>query len=148
MLMIGIAPSLAVKQIDAARINPAIVAARDKQSALLTLKAFGRYAITAMSALDVALQSPDRMAGAVPIAGESGKQDVRLDLFLDRGEYKTRTYAPSKLKWLQSKESGSDLFLGATKQCDPGFSWYLHYQRTHITFASAYVPSPVANLSS
>lgn len=79
-----------------ALINPATLTARGNQSALLTLKAFGRYAITVNSSQGVALQSVDRMAGAGLIVGEPGKQDGRLDLFLDRGEYKILTYASPK----------------------------------------------------
>jgi hypothetical protein len=97
LLLTSISPSIAAEQ-DAgiARINPASVPAHGKQSALLTLKSFGRYAITIASSQGVALQSLDRMAGAGPIVGEAGKQDGRLDLFLDRGEYKILTYASVK----------------------------------------------------
>lgn len=76
-----------------ARLDRATVPARGKQSALLTVNAFGRYAVTAGSAQGVALQMVDRMAGAGPLAGEAGKQDGRLDLFLDRGEHKIVTHA-------------------------------------------------------
>lgn len=97
VLMFGTAASLAAEQdVAIARIDPQIVTARGNQSALLTLKAFGRYAITVTSTQGVALQSLDRMAGAGPIIGETGKQDGRLDLFLDRGEYKILTHASGK----------------------------------------------------
>jgi len=54
------------------------------------------------------------MAGAGSIVGEPGKQDGRLDLFLDRGEYKILTYASAKgsgqaklsvhaFRWLQDR---------------------------------------------
>ena len=94
VLIASIAPSAAVEpEPSAALINPATVAARGKQSALLTLKAFGRYSVTVDSSQGVALQKSDRMAGAGEIAGTPGKQDGRLDLFLDRGEYKILTQA-------------------------------------------------------
>ena len=96
MLMSGIAPAIAAEQdATAARINPVTVFARGKQSALLALKDFGRYAITVTSARGVALQTLDRMAGAGPgpVVGEPGKQDGRHDLFLDRGEYKILAHA-------------------------------------------------------
>lgn len=93
----NIAPSIAAEQdTSIARINPTTVSARGKQSSLLTLKAFGRYAITVASSQGVALQSLDRMTGAGQIVGEAGKQDGRLDLFLDRGEYKILTHASAK----------------------------------------------------
>jgi hypothetical protein len=82
----------------AARLNHTSVAARGKQSALLTVDAFGRYAVTVGSAQGVAVQEVDRMAGAGPVMGEAGKQDGRLDLFLDRGEHKIVTYAAERGK--------------------------------------------------
>lgn len=72
------------------------VPARGKQSALLTVKAFGRYAVTLSSAQGVAVQVVDRMAGAGSLMGVAGKQDGRLDLFLDRGEHKIVTYASER----------------------------------------------------
>jgi len=77
----------------AAILSPAAVPARGDHFSLLTLKAFGRYSITVTSSQGVALQSLDRMSGAGNIAGEAGKQDGRLDLFLDRGEYRILTHA-------------------------------------------------------
>ncbi len=77
----------------AAQINPTTVTARGNQSAILTLKAFGRYSITVNSSQGVALQTLDRMSGTGEIAGIPGKKDGRLDLFLDRGTYKILTHA-------------------------------------------------------
>lgn len=79
-----------------ARLDHAAVAAQGKHSALLTVNAFGRYAVTAASSQGVALQMVDRMAGAGPVTGEAGKEDGRLDLFLDRGEHKIVTYASER----------------------------------------------------
>lgn len=83
----------AAEEAVSARLEPATVAARGKQSALLTTYAFGRYAVTVSSAQGVALQALDRMAGAGAMDGVAGKQDGRLDLFLDRGECKILTRA-------------------------------------------------------
>lgn len=80
----------------AATLDRATVPARAKQSALLTVEAFGRYAITAASQQGVGVQLVDRMAGAGPVAGEAGKQDGRLDVFLDRGEHKVVTHAAER----------------------------------------------------
>lgn len=92
MLIAGFASSLAAERDDTVRINHATVAARGRQSAPLTLKAFGRYAITGTSA-----QSRDGTTGAGRlIVGETGKQDGRLDLFLDRGEHNILAHASSK----------------------------------------------------
>lgn len=62
-------------------------------STLLEVSQFGRYAITAQSAQGTALQYVDRMAGPSAINGRPGKQDGRLDLFLNQGEYKIITHA-------------------------------------------------------
>lgn len=82
--------------VPAASLDRTTVPARGKQSATLTVNAFGRYAVTATSAQGVAVQAVDRMAGAGAVAGEAGKQDGRLDLFLDRGEQKIVTYAAER----------------------------------------------------
>lgn len=97
VLAASVVPAFAAEpDTSAALINPATVSARGNQSALLTLKAFGRYAVTVSSAQGVALQAVDRMAGAGETAGVPGKQDGRLDLFLDRGEYKILTHAAER----------------------------------------------------
>lgn len=80
----------------AAKLDRGAVPAAGKHSALLTVEAFGRYAVTVKSAQGVAVQAVDRMAGAGPISGEAGKQDGRLDLFLDRGEHKIVTFGAAR----------------------------------------------------
>ncbi|WP_455203334.1 hypothetical protein [Kaarinaea lacus] len=67
--------------------------AQGKQSTILKIGEFGRYAVSASSAQGTALQYVDRMAGPSDISGVAGDTDGRLDLFLNRGEYKIVTYA-------------------------------------------------------
>ena len=67
------------------------VEAKGRSAALLTVKRFGRYAVTVKSAQGVALQLVDRMAGPGETSGVAGKEDGRLDVFLDRGEYRLIT---------------------------------------------------------
>lgn len=69
-----------------ASVTPGAVPAAGRHHALITVPAFGRYAITATSGQGVALQLTDRMAGPGQIAGHPGEQDGRIDLFLDRGQ--------------------------------------------------------------
>ena len=81
---------------DAAETPPAAlsvdtVPAAGKQSALLTISRFGRYAITATSTQGTTLQLVDRMAGPGEPDGELGVRDGRLDVFLERGQYKLIT---------------------------------------------------------
>ena len=57
-------------------------------SAILTVTRFGRYAIRVKSEQGTALQLVDRMAGPGDPDGEPGVRDGRLDVFLERGEYK------------------------------------------------------------
>ncbi len=93
-LLASTAPAMAAEQeAPAAQLTPASVAARGQQSAVLALKAFGRYSVTVSSSQGVALQAVDKMSGAGPMAGIPGKQDGRLDLFLDKGSYKILTHA-------------------------------------------------------
>lgn len=83
-------------ELPAAKLDRGTVPAAGKHSALLSVNAFGRYALTVKSTQGVAVQAMDRMAGAGPISGEAGKQDGRLDLFLDRGEQKIVTYGAER----------------------------------------------------
>ncbi|MBI4350837.1 MAG: hypothetical protein HY550_05315 [Elusimicrobia bacterium] len=64
------------------------IPARGRQEAILTIKKFGRYAVTVRSEQGTGLQLIDRMAGPGTISGVAGERDGRLDLFLERGEYK------------------------------------------------------------
>lgn len=71
-------------------LNPTLPAAGLNKT-LIQVEQFGRYAITATSAQGVALQLVDSMAGPSAVVGQPGKQDGRLDVFLDRGEYRLLT---------------------------------------------------------
>ncbi|MDQ1348340.1 MAG: hypothetical protein QG573_1714, partial [Acidobacteriota bacterium] len=86
--------AVAAQSVDTAGavMRPAVVPAAGRQVALLEVADFGRYAITLSSARGTALQVVDRMAGAGEVAGEAGKQDGRLDLFLDRGTVRVVTF--------------------------------------------------------
>ena len=78
-----------------AELTQARLPATSRQSTLLNISQFGRYAITAQSAQGTALQYVDRMSGPGEINGTPGKQDGRLDLFLNQGEYKIITKSDS-----------------------------------------------------
>ena len=80
----------------AVELRPAVVPAAGRQVAELAVADFGRYSISVTSARGTALQVLDRMTGAGPVFGETGKQDGRVDLFLDRGTVRVLTYG-SKL---------------------------------------------------
>jgi hypothetical protein len=88
LFALGAAPAAPLATLDRSSID-----ARASQSVLLTVSEFGRYAVTVESSQGVALQVLDRMAGAGQVNGVPGKQDGRLDLFLDRGQYKILTTA-------------------------------------------------------
>ncbi|MEO8198284.1 MAG: hypothetical protein ABI689_16315, partial [Thermoanaerobaculia bacterium] len=80
----------------ATRLRPAILPAAGRQVAELEVADFGRYSIRVASARGTALQVLDRMSGAGELSGETGKQDGRVDLFLDRGTVRVLTFG-SKL---------------------------------------------------
>lgn len=86
MLSVLIAAALA-----APTVVPAELEARGPGEALVTVDAFGRYALTVTSDQGTALQLVDRMRGPRESAGSPGATDGRLDVFLDRGTYKVRT---------------------------------------------------------
>src|SRR5262249_11633065 len=77
-------------------LSHAVVPAHGRQETVLTVPAFGRYAVTVASPQGTALQLADRVAGPGQAQGITGKTDGRLDVFLDRGEYKIVTFAPEK----------------------------------------------------
>jgi hypothetical protein len=80
----------------APRLDRDKLPARGDAQTVLHVAAFGHYTILAHSAQGVALQLVSRMAGPGPVAGRPGKQDGRLDLFLEKGDYLLRTIASAK----------------------------------------------------
>jgi uncharacterized protein len=71
-----------------ARLAATIFPASSRQETILTVEQFGRYAITVKSPRGTALQLIDFMDGPGAIKGSAGREDGRLDAFLDRGSYK------------------------------------------------------------
>ncbi len=69
-------------------LDRVVVPARGRQTATLRIAAFGRYAVRVESKQGTAVQLVDRMAGPGTPAGRAGEADGRLDLLLDRGEYR------------------------------------------------------------
>lgn len=78
----------AVAPASAAGLAATIFPAAAYQETLLNVEKFGRYAITVKSRHGTALQLIDFMAGPGELAGTAGREDGRLDAFLDRGSYK------------------------------------------------------------
>ncbi|NOZ78144.1 MAG: hypothetical protein GXP48_02970 [Acidobacteria bacterium] len=75
-------------------VQPALisVAAAGRHETVFTVARFGRYAIVASSDQGVGLTLVSRMTGPSAEAGTAGKTDGRLDVFLDRGQYKLVTH--------------------------------------------------------
>jgi hypothetical protein len=71
-----------------ATIDLAEQPAAGEHTARIIVSRFGRYAITAKSKQGVSIELVDRASGPSGSKGRSGLEDGRLDLFLDRGEYK------------------------------------------------------------
>src|SRR5437867_3667012 len=95
LLGLAAAPSLAAPPAEPT-LSRTTVPARGQQEAILTVPAFGRYAVTIASPQGTALQLVDRIAGPGQAQGTTGKTDGRLDVFLDRGEYQVVAFAPEK----------------------------------------------------
>jgi hypothetical protein len=72
-------------------LDRSAVSAAGRQQALLTVDRFGRYSISVKSAQGTSVQVVDRMAGPRESAGRAGELDGRLDVFLERGEYRLVT---------------------------------------------------------
>ncbi len=77
----------------AASFDQPSVTATGTHETILSIPAFGRYAITVSSPQGSALQLVDRMAGPGDVQGVAGAQDGRIDAFLERGTYKIRVIA-------------------------------------------------------
>src|SRR5215813_6278900 len=75
-----------------ARLSGTTVSAAADGQVLLTVEASGRFAIRAESKTGVALQVVDMITGPGDVAGETGVRDGRLDVLLDRGVYKLRSF--------------------------------------------------------
>ncbi len=73
-------------------IHESELSATGRQEVVFAVEAFGRYAVTVDSDQGTAVQLIDPMAGPGRIAGHAGTMDGRLDVFLDRGEYKIITH--------------------------------------------------------
>src|SRR5437763_10945980 len=95
LLALSAAPALAAPPAEPT-LSRTTVPARGRQEAILTVPAFGRYAVTVASPQGTALQLVDRIAGPGQAQGTTGKTDGRLDVFLDRGEYQVVAFAPEK----------------------------------------------------
>ena len=79
-----------------ATLSKSDLPARGRQESILTIRSFGRYAVTVKSDQGTGLQLIDRMAGPGTISGAAGERDGRLDLFLERGDYKIITHGHDK----------------------------------------------------
>jgi hypothetical protein len=75
-----------------ARLGSDIVSASLDGEVLLNVDVPGRFAIRADSRTGVALQLVDMIAGPGDVAGEAGVRDGRLDVLLDKGTYKIRSF--------------------------------------------------------
>src|SRR5216117_604053 len=95
LLALAATPALAAPPAEPT-LSRTTVPARGRQEAILTVPAFGRYAVTVASPQGTALQLVDRIAGPGQAQGTTGKTDGRLDVFLDRGEYQVVAFAPEK----------------------------------------------------
>ena len=88
--------SLPVLRDPAARLSRDTVGSGDQGDVLLQVSAPGRFAIRAESATGTALQLVDMIEGPGEIAGDAGVRDGRLDVLLDVGTYKVRTFRAPK----------------------------------------------------
>jgi hypothetical protein len=83
-------PALSPPAMDAPKValSAAEVTAKGSGESLLTVDRFGRYSVRVENAQGSSLELVDRMAGSLGKSGEAGRENGRLDLFLDRGQYK------------------------------------------------------------
>ncbi len=88
-VMLACVASLALcKGADSPVVEPSSLPSAGVHQVSLTIPQFGYYAVIARSDTGVALQLVDPMSGPGDISGEPGKQDGRIDRFLDTGTYR------------------------------------------------------------
>jgi len=75
-------------------VTPPSVSAGGRATATLQLPRFGRVSVACSSPAGARLRLLDRMLGVVGEAGAPGQEDGRLDLFLERGEYRLEVETP------------------------------------------------------
>jgi hypothetical protein len=75
-------------------VSPPSVSAGGRATATLQLPRFGRVSVACASPAGARLRLLDRMLGVVGEAGVPGQEDGRLDLFLERGEYRLEVETP------------------------------------------------------
>jgi len=73
---------------DGVSLERTVVPATGIEASVLTAERFGRFAVFAESTQGTAIQVVDRMMGPGPVYGSPGAENGRVDLFLERGEYK------------------------------------------------------------
>jgi uncharacterized protein len=91
-------PAVAPVQAGAAKLAQSRLPAGGEAQTLVTVERAGRFAIVAKSATGVALQLVDMIAGPGETLGEAGQRDGRLDLLLDKGVYKLKTFGAKDAK--------------------------------------------------
>lgn len=69
--------------------------AKGINNVILNVHTYGRYAIQANSKQGTFIRLIDQMAGVIAERGIVGKEDGRIDIILDAGTYKVRTFSPS-----------------------------------------------------
>jgi len=87
------APAAAV-----ARLAPERVSAAADAQAILTVDAPGRFSIVSESQTGVGLQLVDMITGPGDVFGQAAVRDGRMDLLLDKGTYKIRTFGGDQAK--------------------------------------------------
>lgn len=95
LVFLVVLTSLAV-ELPAASLDRTSLPATGRQTALLAVDRFGRFAVTVKSSQGVALQLVDRVAGPGAVSGEPGATDGRVEGFLDHGEYRIVALASEK----------------------------------------------------
>jgi hypothetical protein len=92
LFLLALAQSPAAQAAEAGvALERASLAAAGRQATVLRVARFGRVAIVARSGQGASLEVVDRMAGSLGSDGAAGERDGRLDLFLERGEYRVVT---------------------------------------------------------
>ncbi|MCL2183110.1 MAG: hypothetical protein FWB85_06545 [Chitinispirillia bacterium] len=104
------------------------ISARGKREHLIKVNRWGRYLVQAKSTEGVSLEVVDKLSGPFARAGEAGKRDGRVEVFLEAGYYKIFTEGPEDARGqvyltvdrFSVRGSGEDFAADTSSKLSPG----------------------------
>ncbi len=90
IILVVIGGILHIPSVQALRLDQTQFTPQPQNETLLHITQTGRYSLQVSSSQGTAIELIDRMAGVIAHGGSTGSRDGRIDIFLEKGEYKVR----------------------------------------------------------